>query len=182
MAPGGRGEDDGDHARTRTAASRAGRPPTASAAGSAAARPGSRRSPPAISRPIVLDGRRPRLHLAGDRALVHHRDAVGERQDLVQVLADQEDRDARRRPPRAGTRARSRSRRRRGRGSARRRSARAARRRTRARGRASGGCRRRGRAPASRSRRLARRSGRSGRGPLADRPCRSSGRARPAAR
>ena len=52
---------------------------------------------PAISSPssstVALAG----VDLAHDRALVHHGDAIGEGQDLVEVLADQEHRDLPRR-------------------------------------------------------------------------------------
>src|SRR3954471_17767709 len=42
----------------------------------------------------LLDARAGASGLAGDRALVHDRDPVGEGEDLVQVLADQQHRDA----------------------------------------------------------------------------------------
>ena len=64
-----------------------------------------RRSSPALpaladpghQQPDLLDGRRARVDLADDRALVHHGDPVGQRQHLVEVLADQEHRDLPRR-------------------------------------------------------------------------------------
>ena len=43
---------------------------------------------------MLLDGRGGAVELAGDRALVHDEDAVRERAELVEVLADQEHRDA----------------------------------------------------------------------------------------
>ena len=45
----------------------------------------------------LLDGRRSPRPLADDRALVHHGDPVGEREDLVEVLGDQQHADAVRR-------------------------------------------------------------------------------------
>ncbi len=126
----GRDEDDGDHReREQERAERDGHrePPRL---GRASARSGSP-LPARHQQPDLLDGRRRRLDLTDDPALVHDHDTVGEREDLVEVLADQQDRDSRRGCLRAGRRARSRSRRRRARGSARPRSGRADRRRTR---------------------------------------------------
>ena len=40
--------------------------------------------------PELLDVARARVELSGDPALVHHHDPVGEREDLVEVFADQE--------------------------------------------------------------------------------------------
>ena len=102
--------------------------------------------------PELLDSRVARVDLADDRALVHHGDAIGQGQHLVEVLADQQHRDLPSPRPRGGSRGRSRSRRRRDRASAPRRRGRAARSRTRARARPSAGCRPRagGRASAAR--------------------------------
>ena len=49
---------------------------------------------PAISRPSSSTVAAARVALADDRALVHDGDAVGEREDLVEVLADQQHGDA----------------------------------------------------------------------------------------
>ena len=46
---------------------------------------------PAIIRPICSTRGLAALHDADDPALVHHRDPVGERADLVQVFRDQQD-------------------------------------------------------------------------------------------
>ncbi len=51
-------------------------------------------APPAISRPSSSTVARRRVELADDRALVHDRDPVGEREDLVEVLGDQQHADA----------------------------------------------------------------------------------------
>ena len=51
-------------------------------------------SPPVMSSPIVLDVRRVDRERPDDPALVHHVDPVGQRQDLVELLGDQEDRGA----------------------------------------------------------------------------------------
>ena len=134
-----RAERHGDHAASAAAAA---------ASRSARSAPLTAACPPAISSPISSTVAVARIDLAHDRALVHDGDPVGQRQHLVEVLADEQHRDAAAPRPRAGTRARSRSRRRRDRASAPRRRARAARPRTRARARPSAGCRRRAAGPA----------------------------------
>ena len=123
----------------------------------------SRQRTPAIRRPELVDVGRPAVGLARDRALVHDDDPVGEREHLVEVLADQEHPDARPPPRRAGGRGRSRSRRRRAPASARRPRAPWAARRTRGRGRPSAGCRPRACARARSGPSCARRSGGSAR-------------------
>ena len=49
---------------------------------------------PAISNPSSSGRGRGRVDLSGDRALVHDHDAVGQSEDLIEVLADQEHADA----------------------------------------------------------------------------------------
>ena len=120
---------------------------------------------PAISSPSSSTSALAPSASPDDRALVHDDDPVGERQHLVEVLADQEDADAVRRRVAEVRRAPSRSRRRRGLGSARRRRGASAGRRTRGRGRPSAGCRRTASARARRGRSPARRSGASARAP-----------------
>ena len=61
--------------------------------GEAALDPDHSRSPPAISRPISSTVAARASTLADDRALVDHRDAIGEREDLVEVLGDEQDAD-----------------------------------------------------------------------------------------
>ena len=89
------------------------------------------RAPPRTRRP----------ELADDRALVDHEDPVRERQDLLELERDEQDRPGRCRAPRRAAGARTRSRRRRGRASAARRPAPAGCGRSRARSRPSAGCR-----------------------------------------
>src|SRR5215831_21305417 len=68
---------------------------SASAAARAAARCGSSPVFAASHREAdLLDRGLLRVELAGQAPLVEHDDSVGEREDLVQVLADQEDADA----------------------------------------------------------------------------------------
>ena len=69
----------------------------------------------------LVDARRPRVRPHRRSALVHDHDAVGEREHLVEVLADQQHRRPRRRRRRGGSRGPSRSPRRRALSSARRR-------------------------------------------------------------
>ncbi len=86
--------------------------------GTTARRSSAKRSSMAEHQGTDLRARRVRPALADDPAAAHDHDAVGQRQDLVQVLADQEDGGTRRRRCARARRGRRRRRRRRGRGSA----------------------------------------------------------------
>ena len=98
------------------------------------------RPPPVIAMPSSSSVDRRRV-LADDLALEDDEDAVGEREDLLELERDEQDRLGPRRAPRSGAGARPRSRRRRARASAGRRSAPSGRGRSRARGSPSAGCR-----------------------------------------
>ena len=87
--------------RNATRSTRPVRRRTATRADAAGARSASSAPAARHQQTELLDGRRLRLALARDRALVHHGDAVGEGEDLVEVLADAA---ARRRPFAAASR------------------------------------------------------------------------------